>query len=298
MIRVTRGNPAPAGRPSPFPRAAAAALVLALIAWAGVRPAAAGTLISILVSNVRDTSFTVSWLTAAAETGQVQLEGDRRYDDVRGASFRGTTHYVVVSGLAASTTFRFEIASGGDRSNQNGTPWTVTTGAGLPPPVPDLIVGRVRHADGTDATDAIVVFTVQRGPSISAPLSMLLTPADAGFFHIQLSELRTVENPGRYFEYAREGDLLTIQAADGRAVGLLKVDTGDPRLRSAAPQGALAVQLGGQNETPTLIVRLPTPTANPAPVPAESRGAWVGFGAAAIIGAGVLLVAIYYVWRR
>lgn len=276
-----------------------APILFIILIWLGsIRPASASAPISLLVTNARDTLFTVSWLTPAEETGHVQLVGGKTYEDARGPNFKGTTHYVPITGLAPTTAYSFDVVSGGNKYDSGGDHWSVTTGATLPPPVPDLIVGRVKESDGSAASDAIVLFTVQKEQEISAPLSMLLTPADKGFFHVNLSDARPSNDLSRYFEYSTQGDLLTIQAANARGQGLVKVGTGDPRLRASDPNQTLIIELQAPGQTPTIVVRQPTPTPIPAAPSADTSGAWVGLGAVAIIGIGILVAAVVFVWRR
>ncbi len=275
-----------------------AGLLVVLFTLHSVQPAVASTPSSLIISNVRDTSFTVSWLTGAEEVGQVQVVGGGVYDDVRGADYHGITHYVTVKGLTPNTNYSFDLLSGGTRYEGGGAHWAVTTGKTLTPPMPDLILGRVRNPDGSNAADAIVVFTVEQQRQISAPLSMLVTASDKGFFHVNLADLREQADPSHFFEYSPAGDLLTIQAVNPFGSGSIKVGLGDPRLRASDPQQTLTVDLQTPSETPTLVVRQPTPTPiPPAPAP-ESSGLWLGVGAAAIIGIGILIVAVLFVWRR
>jgi len=70
------------------------------------------------VTNVTDKSFTVTWISDAAETGQVKwgttaLEWDANTtDDERGASTSDDTHHVRITGLTAGGTYYYKIVSG------------------------------------------------------------------------------------------------------------------------------------------------------------------------------------------
>ncbi len=273
------------------------AFALALFASPGLQNVAASNPISIVVSNVHDTSFTIFWLTIVDEAGQLQVIGGGTFNDDRGADYSGATHFIDVSGLQPNTTYKFDIVSGGKTYDDDGQHYVVTTGAVLPPPTPDQIVGRVQNTDGSGAADAIVIFTVQQEQGISAPMSMLLTPRDNGFFHVNLSDLRRSQDPTRYFTYGSQTDTLTIQAVGAEGTGTFRVPTGDPRLRSKDPNQTIIVRLGSGAQTPTLVVRLPTPTPIPPVTPQETGGLVIGIGAAVLVLLGILAIGILFIWR-
>lgn len=285
MIRVT-------------PRFLAALWVVALALLVSMPPAAAGDPVNLQVSNIRDTSFTVSWTTAANEIGQVKLLDGPTFNDDRGASFSSVTHYVTLSGLQTNHAYAFDVISGGSTYNNNNAHWTVKTGPTLAPPTPDLVIGRVRNPDGSPATDTIVLLTIQHGPSISAPLSMLLTAKDGGFFHVNLSDARPLGDPTSYFTYAMQGDRLTIQALGARGIGVLAVEVGDARLRTNDPSQTVVVELRGAVETPTVVLQQPTPTPIPETPSSDTSALFIGLVAAALILVGLVVIAIAFVWRR
>ncbi len=263
-----------------------------------VRPVAASNPVSLLISNVRDTSFTVSWLTGTSEGAQVQVLGGRTYNDDRGASSAGTVHYITVTGLQPNTLYQFDLVSGSVKYDNEGAHYAVMTGATLPPPTPDLIVGRVQDPDGAKTTEAVVFFTVHQEQSVSAPISMLLTTRDNGFFHVNLSDARVLNDPNHFFTYGSATDALTIQVVNVLGIGSLRVPVSDPRLRTTDPTSTVVVTLNSGAQTPTLIVRQPTPTPIPPAAPVNTEGLMLSVGAAAVILMGILLVAILFIWRR
>jgi len=270
-----------------------------ILALLSLRLVTAGAPVNLLVSNVRDTSFTVSWLTAVEEVGQVQLIGGASVDDVRGADFRGVTHYVVVTGLQPGQPYQFDIISGAEKHDNAGMHWTVRTGATLAAPTPDPIVGQVKNPDGASNGDAIVFFTIQRDGSISAPLSALAAERDGGFFQVNLSDARGLSDPDSYFVPVTN-DHLTIQAISAHGIGALTVEVGDPRLRASEPHQAIVIPLRTAMETPTIVVRTPLPTAAPTSTTpsAEVNALWLGLGIGVLIVVGVIVVAVLFVWRK
>ncbi len=262
------------------------------------RPAAASTPISLIISNLRDTAFTVSWLTAAPESGQVQVIGGRTFNDDRGVTFTGATHYFTLGGLTPNTPYQFDVVSGGVKYDNGGSHYKITTGTTLPPPTPDLIVGRVRNLDGSPALDTITLITVQQEGTVSAPLSMLLTAPDGGFFHVNLSDARPLGDPTRYFPFGAVTDALTIQVASANGNGEARVLANDARLRAPDPGQTVIIQLSTGAQTPTLIVRQPTPTPIAPISPQAAGGLVVGLGTVVVILIGIVLVAILFIWRR
>ena len=84
------------------------------------------------VSNARDIYFVISWVTDEPSSGEVRYGaspalGEVAYD-VRGASYVGRTHYVAVTGLAPSTTYYYDVVSGGTVSDNGGAHHTTATG--------------------------------------------------------------------------------------------------------------------------------------------------------------------------
>ncbi len=206
----------------------------------------------VLISNLADTSFVVSWLTREAVTGQVRLSDGSLFDDDRGASFSGRTHYVTVAGLQSSATYQFDLVSGDVVYNRHSAHWTVNTGPVLSPFPPNIVRGKVRKPDGSNACDVIVFFAIDRqltqlGFGVSAPLSALVTWREDGIFQVNLNEARAAGDPTRFYNYGEaEMDLRTlllIEAMDASGTGVATVDVGDRRLRTSDPAKMLVVDL-------------------------------------------------------
>ncbi len=241
-----------------------AAIPLAIcLSLFSIHPIAAAAPVNLAVSNVRDNSFTVSWLTTIIESGRVQLIGGAIYEDERGTDFSGTTHYVSISGLRTNSTYYFEIISGGKKYDNGGARWLVKTGVTLAPRPPDWIGGRVQNPDGSVATEAIVSTTIGREQQgyISAPLSTLVTARDGGFFRINLGETRAFADPTNFFAYSIQGDRpmnnnVTIQAIAASGAEAFMLDMADPRLRAKDPAQSLVVKLSEGAVIPTPVISL------------------------------------------
>ncbi len=188
---------------------------------------------------MRDTSFTVSWLTDLVTTGEIHYGTDpgilnqTAYDE-RGATVVDDTHYVTLQGLQPNITYYFDVVSGATTDNNGGVHYSLATGPTLTVPAVDTVYGQVFKEDGvpnsfglTPAEGAIVHITLtdddgSGSPDEAAPLSALVD--DTGYWYINLSNARTADLSA-YFAYAdRDWVLLKAQgASDG--VGCLAVVT-------------------------------------------------------------------------
>lgn len=277
-----------------------AILSILSFAWIiSVPPASAGDPPNLIVSNINDHSFVVAWTTAESEIGQVQLINGATFNDDRGEKFSGKTHYVTVGDLSPETRYQFDVLSGGKKNDRGGSHYTVTTGARLDPPIPDLIVGQVKNPDGATATEAIIFFTIQRPQGASAPLSMLLTERDAGVFYINLSNARVMGDLTRHQSYSQD-DQVTIQAINPFGLGMLALTIGDPRLRTNDPRQMAVVEMRENSVTPTIVAQPMPPTPSPAKIQPANKDNFllIGMGVAGLIVIGLLAVAVAFVWKR
>lgn len=205
---------------------------------------------SIRVANVRDTTFTVSWVTDVPTTGTIQWGLDNgttpatTAPDKRGATGTFTTHFVTVSGLTPATRYRFDVVSGPTTDTNGGAHFLVTTGPTLSAvPSPDQSRGTVSRRDGT-APDGVIVHLVASGPSgTSAPLASLVSASDAREWTANLGNLRTASLDAAF----PVTDTTTVAiTADGSADGTAGVGT----TVATARTGTLALTLGDQTDVP------------------------------------------------
>lgn len=172
--------------------------------------------IEVRVSNITDSSFTVSWRTEAASLGLVTY-GENATNlplpalDVRdqGSSSNRDylTHYVTLENLKPETTYYFEINSGTETSSydNDGQPFSATTAAQVQPAEQaDTAYGAVYYPDLTPAEGAFV-FVMQEGGSV---LSSIV--ASSGTWGVPLSAMRSADLAS-LLNYDMEIDLLTIE---------------------------------------------------------------------------------------
>jgi immune inhibitor A len=199
--------------------------------WGRVRiynDQSAPTISEVEVTNVRDTSFTVSWITDIPSDGHVNYGTDSAnldqtaYDD-RGAETSDDTHYVELLGLTPETTYYFDVVSDGTVDDNNGDHYSVTTGPTLDLPSSDTIYGQVFKEDGTTPAEGTIVYITLKdndglGSSNQAAKMSSLVDSN-GYWTTNLGNARLADLSA-YFEYSASGDsvmLLAKGAAEGCA---------------------------------------------------------------------------------
>ena len=259
----------------------------------GVTPMATSaqdvTISEVRMTNVRDTSFTVSWVTNEAATGEVHYGTDPvnlnlvAYDD-RDTGTNDDTHHVTLTGLAPETTYYFDVVSDGTTDDNGGTHYSVTTGPTLGLPAPDTIYGQVFKADGTTPAEGAIVYITlfdddgSGSPGQAAPLSALVESSD--YWFANLGNARTADLSG-YFSYSASGDGVEL-AAQGAGDGTAS-QTVDTSNDSPAPDmvlGEVPIPTVTPTDTPTstpthttTVTNTPTGTVPPTPTPTSTPGA-------------------------
>ena len=171
-------------------------------------------------TNVRDISFTVSWLTNVEASGEVRYGTDPAsldqiaYDD-RGVDTSDDTHYVTLQGLTPETTYYFDVGSGPTTDDNDGAHYTVTTGPTLGLPPSDTIYGQVFKEDGTTPAEGAIVYITLRdadGSGSSDQAATLAALVDSnGYWYTNLGNARTADLTA-YFDYSASGDRLGLDA--------------------------------------------------------------------------------------
>jgi hypothetical protein len=150
---------------------------------------------SIRISNINDTSFTVSFITAASATtslsyGETNETGIIVYDDrdkTSNTPIPRQVHYISVNGLKPQTQYYFSILSEGTLYNEQGRPYTVTTGPVLKNETSDqrIVQGTVQTSNGSIPSEAIVYLQIENSQVLSTPVQK------DGSYRFNLDNLRT-----------------------------------------------------------------------------------------------------------
>ncbi len=184
---------------------------------------------NLTVVNLGQTAFGLVWVTTDNVTGYINWgEGTpdtTAYDvqDPGDGSYSGTVHFVMVDNLSASTTYTFEIVSGGTTYSGSQLPFsTVTT---LPPPdTPPssyIVYGQVFRSDGT--TPAAGTLAMANTTGAVWPIAVLTD--SSGNFSLNIGELKAANGSSVYtgsaidlsmvFEGGYWGNLSTVVSGAG-----------------------------------------------------------------------------------
>jgi hypothetical protein len=148
------------------------------------------------ITNVTDTSFSVSWTTESPATGTILVSAPGRtnriyYDERDSGGKLGsyTSHMVTVRDATASTDYTIKLMSNGKQFIQGEKPYELRTPTTLPPNPSGLepAYGTIRTTAGTAADGALVYLTIVGGQELSA----LTKPT--GLWLIPLTQVRTAD---------------------------------------------------------------------------------------------------------
>lgn len=148
------------------------------------------------ITNVTDSTFTVSWTTESKTTGTILVsspgKSNRMYYDERDTSGKlgsYTTHAVTIRDAQAKTPYSWKILSNGRSYLDKNRPYELTTPTSLPPNTSGLdpAYGTILTTQGIAAHGALVYLTLAQGQELSA-----LTK-ESGLWLIPLTQVRTAD---------------------------------------------------------------------------------------------------------
>lgn len=152
---------------------------------------------SVQISNIADTSFTVSYTTQDQVIGIINYGRDKKFGQVAlddrdkktSKSSARQVHYITVSHLDPDTKYYFTIQSGSIEFLNNNQPYEITTGIHLSQNIPDQapINGSVHLQDGITSMDGIVYLSTSASQLLSALLK------NDGTYLLPVNSLRTTD---------------------------------------------------------------------------------------------------------
>ncbi len=184
----------------------------------------------VALSNVKEDSFTVSFVTDDSTAGFIKYGTDPKNlttqasddrDQFSGNVGQYNTHHISVHNLQASTTYYYLLGTAaGSAYDNNGTPYSIkTTPNPGSLPIAKTIYGTVNSASGTPASGVMVYVTLSGAYQLSA-----LTK-DSGSWAIPLSNARNQENgtyravdPTEQITVSAQGNDATITTSGTMAV--------------------------------------------------------------------------------
>ena len=130
------------------------------------------------ITNVTDSSFTVSYSTDSPTSGSLNYGKDKSMgqsalddrDQKSGNLGNYSVHFITVKTLTPTTKYYFTIISGQQTYTTNNLPFEITTGASLTENqnLNNNVVGNIKLLDGTPPQNAIVYMTTDGSQILSA----------------------------------------------------------------------------------------------------------------------------------
>lgn len=108
------------------------------------------------ITNIKDTSFTVSWVTDKPAIGFVEYTNESNEKKLSAPTITQTAHLITINGLKPNTSYSFRINSAGQYFDNNAANWTVTTTSFPVSSDSSIISGRVFNSKNLPAKNAIV----------------------------------------------------------------------------------------------------------------------------------------------
>lgn len=168
------------------------------------------------ITNITDTSFTVSYSTDQSAPGSLNFGKDTSLgqsalddrDQQSGSLANYNIHNITVQRLLPQNKYYFTITSGQTTYLDNGQPFTVNTGPTLTnPPAQQPITGKVVLPDGTAPTQAIIYVTMDGAQVISTLLK------SDGSYTLPLNSLRTNDYTN-YFNLSSDTKIKILALGD------------------------------------------------------------------------------------
>ena len=142
------------------------------------------------VTNITESSLTVSWTTdnetsGAVSFGKNEMLGQTLLSEVEG---QATLHSAVLTGLDPESSYFININSNETEFDNNGVSWQVSTGPVLEPTTETIVIsGKILDTDGNPAGGVLVYVAIGGGTPLST-----LTSSD-GNWVIPISTSRTLD---------------------------------------------------------------------------------------------------------
>ncbi|CAN5341844.1 hypothetical protein BH10PAT1_BH10PAT1_1950 [soil metagenome] len=110
--------------------------------------------IDVRITNVKDTSFTVNWITDKPSIGFVSYSSNSNIDTERTPN--EITHSITIQNLNPSTLYSFKINSNGQFFQNNNSPWQIQTHTTNFSSDVTVVSGQILNANNLPAKNALV----------------------------------------------------------------------------------------------------------------------------------------------
>lgn len=171
----------------------------------------------VVLSNITDTSFTVSWTTMIPATGFIKLTSQGKSDIIildsrdknKSSQNKRTVHYVVVDSLIAAQTYKFVIGVDNGQFDQNGSPFSAQTVKTLSSaPQSDIGSGVILSGNG-QAAEGVIVYVQLPSGQLASALS-----GSGGGWAVPLSTIRS-ENGDSWLSYDLSATVYAVKVDGG-----------------------------------------------------------------------------------
>ncbi len=219
----------------------------------------------LIISNITDTSVTISWVTSAETTGTINYGTTAEDLTFAGSDYRDetesaqnyNTHYIRLKNLTPDTKYYFEINSGSSTYSNGDTPYEFQTLRFIEDlTTPETLIGSI----GTPVTDAIVYAHASNGTTNSIPISVHTTSENFALVKANMRE----KSSGEPFEFSNAKIYISVTNDDGSRgsteVVATEQKTSDISISPSGSEYDPALLLAVDDITPTTT---PAPTSNP-----------------------------------
>lgn len=152
------------------------------------------TPVDITVTNVSDSSFTISYITSDPATGTISYGTDNNvgqivndYKDIDSKLTSHEVHYFTIKDLEPETVYYFNILSNNTLFTNKGAPYNVKTGDNLTPKAQssNIVNGKIILPSGSPPKEAIAYLKTSNSQTLSLPVK------PDGTYSFDLKTLRT-----------------------------------------------------------------------------------------------------------
>ncbi len=124
------------------------------------------------ITNITESSFTVSWITDKPTIGYIKYgtSANSLNLNTTAPQTAQSIHWAQVQSLSPGSQYFFKINSGGSDFDNNGIPWTTSTGPQISQAQPSssMLSGSVEDQGGLPAIGVVVYATIQGASPLSA----------------------------------------------------------------------------------------------------------------------------------
>lgn len=223
----------------------------------------------VTISNISDSSFTVTWITKEKTSGSIRLDGiapnsfffDERFfggnQQAQSAASLYTTHAVSIRNLTPETTYKFSIISNGSPYINNGKLFETRTASTIPGVGTGIepAYGQLSSPDGSPLEGAIVYVTLENGQTLST-----LTKS-SGTWVIPLNLSRSSELTHYTPQAERINETIIIRANEGESTALTDTlnDNPVPAMTIGKTYDFRKIQANKTREQPLALNPSPSP---------------------------------------